>query len=439
MPHSDQFGTAVSTTSEAALGHYDRAVWNLLTLSNDPVADVTAATTEDPSLVMGHCLTAMLNLLGTDKALLPAANDAINLAKAHAKSASPREQAHITALQAFARGGFGEATEHWERILVETPTDVLAMYAAHQGDFFLGVSSELRDRVARRLGSLPAGWKGTGFYRGMHAFGLEEMNQYQAAEDAGRAAVGACPRDAWAIHAVTHCMEMTARVDEGIRFLDERKADWAVDNFFQVHNWWHLGLYLLDQGKIAEALALYDEKIAPGSSPIDKIDGSALLWRLTIHGHAVGDRWTALANYWEPRIDDAWYGFNDTHAMMAFAASGRRDLVERLLAVMQRTASLTSENARLTKTVSLPVARAIAAFSAGKYAEVVDLLRPIRTIAWHGGGSHAQRDLINQTLIRAAELGGDRRLTESLLNERLAMKPASHFNRLWRERALKAA
>lgn len=435
MPLQDQFGCAVSTSSPAAVTALDRAAWNLMTMSHDPVADVQEALAADPGLVMGHCLHAALQLLGTERQLLPGAKQAIAAAVANASHATDRERGHIAAVSAFAEGSMEGALGHWERVLTDHPEDALAMYCAHQGDFFLARSSELRDRVARRLPSLDPSWKGFGLYQGMHAFGLEEMNQYAEAEAVGRQAVARCPRDVWAIHAVAHVMEMTARVDDGINWLDQRQDDWAKDSFFQVHNWWHFALYVLDQERYAEALALFDAKIRPGTGMLDRIDASALLWRIMLQGADTGDRWQGLAADWEPNIEDRWYGFNDTHAMMAFAAAGRHDLARRLVSVLQETASMPGENGANTRAVSLPFARALLAFAEGRHAAVVDLLLPIRLIATRGGGSHAQRDLITQTLIRSAELAGQGKLAVALLNERVALRPQSHVSRLWRERA----
>jgi hypothetical protein len=61
-------------------------------------------------------------------------------------------------------------------------------------------------------------------------------------------------------------------------------------------------------------------------------------------------------------------------------------------------------------------------------------LAPIKAIAARAGGSHAQRDLIAQTLLAAAEKAGQQRLARSLLNERLALKPNSILNRSWMRR-----
>jgi hypothetical protein len=63
-------------------------------------------------------------------------------------------------------------------------------------------------------------------------------------------------------------------------------------------------------------------------------------------------------------------------------------------------------------------------------------LAPIKAIAARAGGSHAQRDLIAQTLLAAAEKAGQHRLARSLLNERLALKPNSTLNRTWMRRVV---
>ena len=60
------------------------------------------------------------------------------------------------------------------------------------------------------------------------------------------------------------------------------------------------------------------------------------------------------------------------------------------------------DNALFTREVGAPVARAIHAFGAGEYAQTVELLRPVRNIAHRFGGSHAQRDVLDLTLIEAA-------------------------------------
>jgi hypothetical protein len=145
----DQFGLPITGRDTTALAAYDRGVWNLMTLSHDPVADAQAAIGADPGLVMGHCLHAALHLLGTEASLKPEAMKGIAAARGLAASATARERGHIDALSRFADGSMGEAAEAWEAVLIDHPQDALALYAAHQCDFFLGRASELRDRPAR--------------------------------------------------------------------------------------------------------------------------------------------------------------------------------------------------------------------------------------------------------------------------------------------------
>jgi hypothetical protein len=436
----DAFGLRLSGGDAAAVARYDAAIGKLLLMRNDPLVEVAAATTIDPGLVMGHVLRGVLHILGTEKSQLHNAKAALAAARGVAGGATPREQGHIAALSAWVEGRLFEACACWERVLVDHPNDALAMFAAHQGDFFLARSSELRDRVARRLPDVERGSTLEGHYLGMYAFGLEEMGDYARGEEAGREALRREPRDAWATHAVAHVLEMTNRVDEGIGWLASTAPDWATDNFFAVHNWWHLALYHFDRQQWDDVLRLYDERIRGADSAVimDMLDASALLWRLKLHGVDVGRRWQRIAEVWEPRIDDAWYAFNDSHAMMAFAGSERDDLAQRLLSVMERTARLDSDNGVMTRTVGLPVARALRAYARGRYAESVELLAPIKSIAARGGGSHAQRDLLAQTLISAAEHAGLNAMARALLHERLLLKPRSGLNRAWMARVTAA-
>lgn len=40
------------------------------------------------------------------------------------------------------------------------------------------------------------------------------------------------PDDAWSVHSVAHVYEMRAEVDEGLKFMEEREKDWAVNAAF---------------------------------------------------------------------------------------------------------------------------------------------------------------------------------------------------------------
>jgi hypothetical protein len=94
-----------------------------------------------------------------------------------------------------------------------------------------------------------------------------------------------------------------------------------------------------------------------------------------------------------------------------------------------------ADNAGFTRDVGHAAASAIRAFGQGRYAECVELLRPIRSGAARFGGSHAQRDVIDLTLIEAAYRGGDAPLAAALAAERAALRPASPLARLLVQRS----
>ena len=235
------------------------------------------------------------------------------------------------------------------------------------------------------------------------------------AEAAGLAAVAVNPDDVWAIHAVVHAHEMRGQVADGIRFLRESEADWGSGNLFTVHNWWHLALFHLEGGDIDDVLRIYDAEVHHAASqgvPLEMVDASALLWRLRLDGVSDGGRFAPLADAWATRTDGRpWYVFNDLHAVMALVGAGRiadaESVVERLAGYVHCGGSGT--NVAMTAEIGLPASRAIIRFAQERYADVIDELLPIRRVLQRFGGSHAQRDVLQRTLLEAALQGGQPR------------------------------
>jgi len=435
MTITDSAGYAVTGANAKSLAALEDALHELRCFIRDPVATVNGALEARPQLVMGHVLKGYLHLLGTEPAGIPVARQASQ--DAAALPASDRERRHLEAVRQIAAGRWHDAGRTLEDLSVVYPRDALALQVGHQVDFFTGDSRMLRDRIAR---ALPA-WSGTipGYHAvlGMHAFGLEETGDYAGAETQGRRGVELEPRDGWAQHAVAHVMEMQGRQRDGIAWMRARPDAWASESFFAVHNWWHVALYHFDLGEFDAVLALYDGPIYGKRSSIvlEMIDASALLWRLALRGVDVGGRWEALADNWAPFASAGNYAFNDLHAMMAFVGAGRTQAAQAVLEAQIAAMKGEGDNAAFTREVGHPAARAIMAFGDGNYAEAVRLLRPIRGIAHRFGGSHAQRDLLDLTLIEAAFRAGEASLAAALAAERVAVKPTSPFARLLASRA----
>jgi tetratricopeptide (TPR) repeat protein len=427
---TDARGCPTSAPSSVSLQQYEQALELSASYQLDPLATIQKAIDTDPTFAMGHALRAGLAVMATDRGAVPMLKESVEAIEALGRRAVDRERAHAAAARAWLEGDFAGSIHRYGDILLDYPQDLLALQVAHVGDFFLGASSMLRDRVAQVLPTWDSSTPGYGYVLGMYAFGLEETALYSRAEDIGRRALDANRRDAWAVHAVTHVMEMQGRLRDGIEWLSTRESDWSVNNGFAFHNWWHLALFNLESGNYARVLELYDQRIraTPSEIPLEMIDATALLWRLELRSASVGDRWQKLAASWEPLAEHSYYAFNDAHAVMAFAAAGRSDLVQRTIAALERKATGSDTNAMMTRDVGLPLARAVAAFAAGRYGDTIALLQPIRTIANRFGGSHAQRDLIHLTLVEASLRARHNRLARALIAERTQLKPSSPFN-----------
>ncbi len=432
----DLRGYAVSGADAASLGLFEKALAQFQNYLIDPVATIDNAIAQSPGFVMAHVLKAYLMLAGTEAAYLPLARDCRSAAAAAPTNA--RERQHIAALDALIAGEYDLASERFEDILLDSPRDAVALQVAHIFDFFRGDARNLRDRVARVL----PGWRpdvpGYHAVLGMYAFGLEECGQYGRAEETGREAIRLDPRDVWAHHAVAHVMEMQGRVDEGAIWMAAREPHWAPDNFFAGHNWWHWALFHLDRDDYAQVLRLYDGPIRGSRSKVvlDMIDASAMLWRLHLRGVDCGARWGELVEAWAPLAADSFYAFNDFHAVMAFIGAERWDLADETLSALTRRISSPGSNAAMTRDLGLPLGHGLYAFGRGEDDEAVRWLRPVRAIASRFGGSHAQRDLIDLTLIEAAQRDRQSTLVRALASERMAHKPASPLNRRYRDGAL---
>ena len=441
MNPTDRTGHRVSGANAAAIEAYDQASHELLCLVDDPVASVERALAASPEMTMAHVLKAWLHLLDTESAALPVARDA--LAAAAALPAYARERAHIAAAQAWARGRWREAARRLEDLSLEHPRDTLALQAGHQLDFFLGDSRMLRDRIARVLPAWDPGVPGWHALLGMHAFGLEECGDYDAAQAQGERSVELQPRDSWGWHAVAHVHEMRNRPQDGVAWLQPNAAKWAPGSFLGCHNGWHLALYHLELDDHAQALKLYDEMIGGTGSAVvlDMIDASAMLWRLMLRGVDVGERWLPLAERWAPLGDGGWYAFNDLHAMLAFIGAGREKEQQQVLDAQRRVIETDGDNAMFTREVGRPAALAVQAFAQGDMARAAEGLRDIRGQAHSFGGSHAQRDIIDLTLLEAALRGGQRALALGLAAERRGRRPQSPLARraLQRAQELRAA
>ena len=426
---TDLRGVPMTGADTQSLLRYEQALLQFQSYSGDPISTIDGALEDAPGFVAGHLFKSLVLYTLAERKYVPAAIESLQLAKRHGMHANARERSLIAATDKLVSGEWHAASQALDRVLAEFPRDAFAIQVAHLMDFFRGDALNLRNRISRVLPEWDASVPGYSYILGMHAFGLEEMNQYPEAEATALRALALQPRDGWAVHAAVHVMEMQGRIEEGIEFLLSREPDWAPDNGFAFHNFWHLALLHMDGGRYDRALALYDASIHPEPAQylLSLIDSTAMLWRLTLEGVDVGVRFERVADDWQARLagEAGFYAFNDVHAAMAFVATGREAQLDRLAMAMREAAADGNANAAMTREVGLPLLEGFRAFGRGRHADAIAAIEPVRDIANRFGGSHAQRDLLTLTMIEAAIRSGDRTRARHYIAERLVHKPDS--------------
>ena len=425
----DNRGVATTVANRAALDYFESALAQMLGYTGDSVETIEKAIDEDPEFVLGHCMRALAGGIMADAAFYERTHESVVAAEALSDKANERERMHITAARHWLDGNFNQASDTLESVLIHYPRDTLALLISHLFDFYRGDTPNLRDRISRVLPSYSENCAEYGYLLGMYAFGLEECNEYEKAEQFGRRAVESNPADVWGIHAVAHVMEMQGRQDEGINWYESRLEAWSVGNGFAVHNWWHLALFYFDIQNYDKVLEIYDKSIFDGVVALEMIDGSSLLWRLHLAGINTGDRWRVLSDKWSETIEQAgYYCFNDVHAVMAFVGSGQFDLADQMIGQLEKGALKSNDSGRMIREVGLPIGKALVAFGTGDYERCAQLLSGVRYSANQFGGSHAQRDFIAQTLIESSIRSSQLNYARALLAERTARKPTSPVN-----------
>ena len=120
--------------------------------------------------------------------------------------------------------------------------------------------------------------------------------------------------------------------------------------------------------------------------------------------------------------------------MLALVGAGRLDDAAAVLEAARARSREPSTVGAMAAEVGVPLMTGILDYGRGRFAETVEALWSVRDVCHRFGGSHAQRDLVDQTLIDAAIRAGQRQLARHLLNERLLTKARSPLTKHWAAR-----
>lgn len=433
MSKYDRFGAPVSHNNQADIDTFGEAAELMLGYAPDPVGMVKELLEKSPDFIMARCFLAGTYVVASDKRRQPLLRREYEILVTQLDRANDREKGHVNAIKLWLDGELYAASQAYADILNNFPRDIVALQFGHQTDFLLGHVSSTRDRPMRVLNKWSEEDPQYSYILGMQAFGLEESGHYSEAQKMAERSVALNPKDTWGVHALAHCLEMQGKVDEGMRFMVDCEENWGNDTYLSIHNRWHLCLFYLEKCDFDTALSAHDKFmiLSEDAELMDMHDSTALLWRLQLDGIDVGDRWSKVADNYAKVIDQAYMAFTDLHAMMSFAATGREKEAQSQLAVLEAAAAATSDTGNTIRRAGLPLVRGIYAFGQGDYATAKRCLADARHNSHLIGGSIAQRDVINWTLIEAALRDNDNSMANAILAERTTMKPHSPLTNMF--------
>lgn len=426
----DRFGGSHTTDNQAAIAAFESAVFAIA--AHRPIGtSLKDALTADPGLIAGHALHGLANVILARAETVEAAKSILATARSALATRAPgtmSERALVDALALAVAGELKAAAGRLDQHLEDRPTDFLAVKLSHAFRFMSGQNAEMIALTRHILPCWSAADGGYGFVLGCHAFGLEETGHYGAAERYGREAYETEPADAWGLHAVSHVMEMSHRIEEGADLLEGARENWTRCNNFGFHIAWHLALFRLEQGRADAVLDLYDRDIRPVQTDDfrDMANAASMLWRLELDGVPVGDRWAALREVASQRRRDMSYVFGTLHYLLALAGSGDKSGVADLMASLAAEAhGANGDQSQVAATIGLPMAETITALASGRKstADLVSLAERLGGI----GGSHAQRDVFMRTLLVAAARHGTASEVLSIAKVRHAVRSADRF------------
>ena len=416
-------GLTLTTNSPAAADLYQEGLDLVLSQNYGPDAKLEAALEVDEGFAMAHVVQAYVLHLQTN---VPAARASAEKAVELSAGCSREEQQIARIVHSFTHGKGTEAIGLVNEHLDEFPTDTLAMRVAQRlymlGCFGAGVPDFPNHLMAMMRKVAPANGDDWAFL-GQYAFAHHETNQPEKAMDLATRSLEGNPQNAVASHSVTHSYFEQGDAANGGRWLGDWLDGWDRRASYNTHLSWHLALFELAQGKYRQALDLYETHIRPGVQARNLAnlqDAASLMWRLQIYsGEEPGKPWDEVRDMALPAAETPGPAFRDCHAALAFAGAGDAESTQKFV---DRVKAQGEKGDDLSREMVLPIALGAAAFAAGDYDEAADLMGPTYPMLARIGGSHAQREVFEDTLLETYIRAGRYDEARTMLDERLSRR-----------------
>lgn len=393
MAIADRYGLPVTTASPVAAARFQEGMDALLSYGGGAEESFAAALRADETLAVAHAGVALAAVVRGDA---PAARAAIGRARETVTGATRRERQHVEGLGALVAGeterGLALVDEH----VAEFPRDALLVNQASSAIGFAGA----RDREERRMAFLerlaPA-YGDDWWFQSALAFTYHEVDRFEESRRLSERSLRQYPANANASHNLAHISFETLDTDGGAEFLEQWLATYDPRAPFHCHLAWHLAMFELHRGRYARALQIFERDIVGAVNPrLAMIDGAALLWRFRLDGQADAPaHWRSLADL-AARVSRPGFVFGEIHAALAYAACADEAALTTLIDGLRR---LDAAGHPIAGAVALPLVHGIAAFMAGDHAGALRHLEPVATEIHRIGGSHAQWELFEETMV----------------------------------------
>jgi tetratricopeptide (TPR) repeat protein len=261
---------------------------------------------------------------------------------------------------------------------------------------------DLLDRLAPSYGD---DW----WFAAHHGMALSENGQPEAARPMIERSLVQNSKNPWAAHALAHLYYEKGDPDAACAFLASWLPTYPRGGSLYSHLNWHLALSHLEAGDAAAAYRLFREAFAPdvhSGPPRGKVtDPVSFLWRWELAGHPRdADAWRSLHDFANSAFPRAGVAFSDMHISLAQVVAGNDAAREARTREMDY---LTREGRYPSGSLVPAVSRAFTAFERGDFSAAIDALEPFAAELERIGGSRAQLDLVEFTLLKAY-VGADR-------------------------------
>lgn len=415
----DRYGLAMSASPEAAIA-YTTALEALLRVQSGAEMSLQHAATVDPGFALAH---AGLALLGHEwgaavdvAASLDAAVAAVEV------RGDERERSFVAAVEARIRRPGPQASAQLLAHIRQYSEDALAVSVAVPTIAFGGATEVPQEAWALVEGLAPA-YGSDWWYAGMLAFIRQEQERWDEAAELSERALAEVPTSGHAVHARTHVFYETGQHDAGLDFLDPWIDSSGRAASHRAHFAWHAALHELAVGDDVAVRRRYAAQLAPPavSGMRALVDSASLLWRGRLAG-AWGEEEPPVQAVLEvvdselltrPRT-----AFATLHVAVARAAAGD---AAGLAALAAHAAGSTDA---VMSGVVVQVIAGLHQLVAGQPAAAADTMQRSLVQLWRVGGSAAQREVIEDTLLYALIEAGRCDEARALLSRRLDRRPS---------------